>query len=74
MRLAPVIAYLQKLINKYASDGSIDNGGITNSLLKKLEKGNLELFFNEVEAQKGKHIKEAAAEEILWNAEQLLRE
>ncbi|WP_223192809.1 endo-1,4-beta-xylanase [Paenibacillus sedimenti] len=75
VQLAPepiTIAYLKKLVNRYAIDGSIDNGGIANSLLKKLEKDNLEPFISEVKAQKGKHIAAAAADVLLRDADKLI--
>ncbi len=56
-------------LNRFFSEGKIDNAGILNSLLKKLEmKGNsknfankLQAFINEVEAQSGKHVTAEAA-------------
>ena len=66
---------LVSAVNRFTSEGKIDNSGIQNSLLKKLEnaqkdidKGKLDTainklqaFITEVQAQSGKHITEDAA-------------
>jgi 2',3'-cyclic-nucleotide 2'-phosphodiesterase (5'-nucleotidase family) len=66
----------------FYEDGEIDNHGVFNSLLKKLEdaqaafdKGKtkaavnkLEAFINEVMAQSGKHITPEAAKSLMWDA------
>jgi hypothetical protein len=59
---------LKQLVTSFREDGSIDSAGITNSLLKKLQAGQLKSFMNEVEAQRGKHIAEAAAVYLLRDA------
>ncbi|WP_336773023.1 hypothetical protein [Paenibacillus sp. MMO-58] len=46
----------------------LNNLSISNSLLKKLEAGQLVAFMNEVKAQRGKHIAEEAADYLLWDA------
>lgn len=65
------IASLQALIAKFKANGSIDNGGIANSLEQKLGNSNLNSFINEVEAQSGKHISAAAAAILLRDANKL---
>ncbi|MNR20830.1 hypothetical protein D3C85_1376950 [compost metagenome] len=49
----------------------IDNKGIENSLLQKLEHNQLDAFIHEVEAQSGKHITAAAAQIMLMVASDL---
>ncbi|SFI98396.1 Glycosyl hydrolases family 16 [Paenibacillus sp. UNC496MF] len=65
---------LRALVDGFRADGSIDNGGIANSLSKKLEKGNLDSFVNEVSAQSGKHISNEAAACLLRDAAFLIRQ
>ncbi|NBD22993.1 endo-beta-N-acetylglucosaminidase [Paenibacillus sp. T1] len=65
---------LRALIERFRADGSIDNGGIANSLLKKLEKENLNSFINEVNAQSGKHISKEAAACLLRDAAFLVQQ
>lgn len=67
------LSSLRQLVELFLSDGAIDNEGIGNSLLKKLENNNLNSFANEVSAQKGKHISSRAASVLLRNAEYLLQ-
>ncbi|MDQ0889600.1 hypothetical protein QFZ81_004688 [Paenibacillus sp. V4I9] len=64
---------LKALVTRFSGNNWIDNGGITNSLLKKLEKGNLNSFINEVEAQNGIHISNEAAAYLLRDANFLLK-
>ncbi|MCA0755096.1 Ig-like domain-containing protein [Paenibacillus sp. N4] len=59
---------LKELVTVFADNGSIGSRGISNSLLKKLEAGELEAFINEVKAQRGKHIAEEAADYLLRDA------
>ncbi|WP_397376702.1 pectinesterase family protein [Paenibacillus sp. p3-SID867] len=59
------------LIERFLSSGEIGNAGIANSLTKKLEKGNMGSFENEVRAQRGKHVSELAADILLRHAEAL---
>lgn len=63
---------LGELVRHFANRGWIDNQGIANSLLKKLQKRNAGSFIQEVEAQKGKHISAEAAEFLLRDAGRLL--
>ncbi len=64
-------------LNRFFAEGKIDNEGILNSLLKKLEmKGNsknfankLQAFINEVEAQSGKHVTAEAAALLIADAQ-----
>ncbi|MBY9080678.1 chitobiase/beta-hexosaminidase C-terminal domain-containing protein [Paenibacillus sp. HN-1] len=65
------ISSLEQLVNRFAADGAIDNQGIANSLLSKLQKNNLNSFRNEVRAQSGKHISAEAASVLLRDAEYL---
>lgn len=50
------IKSLETLIPMFTKAGSIDNGGIENSLLHKLENNDLNSFMAEVHAQTGHHI------------------
>ncbi|KHF27390.1 Bacterial Ig-like domain (group 2) [Paenibacillus sp. P1XP2] len=63
---------LGELVRHFANRGWIDNQGIANSLLKKLQKRNAGSFIQEVEAQKGKHISAEAAEFLQRDAGRLL--
>ncbi|RIX59528.1 hypothetical protein D3P08_05135 [Paenibacillus nanensis] len=63
---------MQQLILQFQAGGAIDNQGIANSLLKKLQHNNLESFVNEVNAQSGKHISSEAASILLRDAQYLL--
>lgn len=65
---------LHALVERFRANGAIDNGGIANSLLLKLENGSLDSFVNEVSAQKGKHISEEAAACLLRDAAFLARQ
>ena len=64
-------------LNRFFEEGKIDNAGILNSLLKKLEmKGNsknfankLQAFINEVQAQSGKHVTAEAAALLITDAQ-----
>jgi hypothetical protein len=70
-------------VNSFFAEGLIDNGGIQNSLLKKIgnaqkdiDKGNLdtainklEAFINEVQAQSGNHITVEAADLLIADAQ-----
>ncbi|EHB57560.1 MULTISPECIES: discoidin domain-containing protein [Paenibacillus] len=62
---------LEELVHRFADVGWIDNQGIANSLLKKLQKQNLSSFIQEVRAQKGKHIAAEAAGYLLRDAKAL---
>ncbi|WP_336773541.1 endo-beta-N-acetylglucosaminidase [Paenibacillus sp. MMO-58] len=65
---------LRALVDRFRAKGSIDNEGIANSLLKKLENGNLNSFVNEVSAQSGKHISSEAAACLLRDAAFLIKQ
>ncbi|CAG7639440.1 OmpL47-type beta-barrel domain-containing protein [Paenibacillus allorhizosphaerae] len=64
---------LEQLVNHFAAKQWIRNAGITNSLLKKLEHGDLQSFINEVQAQSGKQINGEAAGCLLRDARALLQ-
>jgi hypothetical protein len=59
---------LKGLVTAFTTEGSIEQAGISNSLLQKLEHGQLQAFINQVEAQRGKHIAETAADYLLRDA------
>lgn len=61
-------ASLEELVQRFAGEGAINNQGIANSLLKKLQKQNLSSFISEVHAQKGKHISTEIAEYLIRDA------
>ncbi|CAM3404283.1 polysaccharide lyase family 8 super-sandwich domain-containing protein [Marinicrinis lubricantis] len=63
---------LKSLVLLFAANGEIDQQGIANSLLVKLEKGSLSAFVNELNAQRGKHISIEAADILLRDAMLLL--
>jgi hypothetical protein len=60
---------LKALVARFEDTGLIDNGGIANSLTRKLENGNLSAFADEVRAQRGKHIAADAADCLLRDAQ-----
>ncbi|CAH1225620.1 hypothetical protein PAECIP111891_05838 [Paenibacillus allorhizoplanae] len=59
------IQSLQSLITKFTAMSWIDNKGIANSLVEKLQHSKLNAFLHEVEAQSGKHITSVAAQILL---------
>jgi hypothetical protein len=59
---------LKQLVTSFTEDGSIQATGISNSLLTKLEHGQIQAFIQQVEAQRGKHIAEGAANYLLRDA------
>jgi polygalacturonase len=63
---------LKILVTYFTDNGWIDNNGISNSLLKKLDHEGLNEFINEVQAQKDKHISVNAANILLRDAKFLL--
>lgn len=65
---------LLALIDRFAADGSIDNGGIATSLRSKLRNGNLQPMLSELEAQRGKHISAAAADILIRDVRVLLQQ
>jgi hypothetical protein len=80
---APTIDSLQTCVQDTASQGFIDNQGVTNSLLAKLHAAqaalnrnqtsvainDLEAFINEVQAQAGKHIVQEHAQHLVLHAQ-----
>uniref|UniRef100_UPI0037C61042 discoidin domain-containing protein n=1 Tax=Paenibacillus vietnamensis TaxID=2590547 RepID=UPI0037C61042 len=66
------LAALKQLVKSFSDKGLIDNKGIADSLLSKLEKQDLKSFIHQVEAQAGKHISDNAAQYLLRDAESLL--
>ncbi|MBB6676904.1 hypothetical protein [Cohnella lubricantis] len=66
------IPSLKALIDRFRNAGWIDNNGIANSLRSKLKANQLAAFVHEVEAQRGKHIADQAADYLLRDAEFLL--
>ncbi|MFK7693165.1 OmpL47-type beta-barrel domain-containing protein [Paenibacillus sp. HJGM_3] len=59
---------LKELVTRFIGENRIDNPGIANSLMMKLENNNLESFIHEVEAQSGKHISSESADYLLRDA------
>lgn len=64
---------LNQLVTRFVENDWIKNRGIANSLQEKLKKNNLKSFFNEVKAQKDKHVNSSAADYLLRDAEELLK-
>ncbi|MBW5448550.1 cellulase family glycosylhydrolase [Cohnella sp. CFH 77786] len=67
-RETPSAALLLQWVDRYEEWGWIEGEGIASSLRAKLEQGNLRPFVNEVEAQRGKSIREEAAAYFLREA------
>jgi 5'-nucleotidase/UDP-sugar diphosphatase len=77
---------LKAALDRFYAEGKIDNAGVYNALLKKLENsgasskkehmlaaaGQLQAFINEVQAQSGQHITEMAAGMLIADAEWIL--
>jgi len=63
---------IKALVTLFREQELIGNHGIANSLLKKLDNGNIRSFIDEVKAQRGKHIESKVAEYLLRDAEYLL--
>ncbi|MEC0256568.1 polysaccharide lyase family 8 super-sandwich domain-containing protein [Paenibacillus lautus] len=63
---------LQALVARFEKDGWIDNNGIANSLRQKLDKGELNSFIHEIQAQSGKHVHSDAARYLLQHAQALI--
>lgn len=59
---------MKELVTLFTDNAWIDQAGISNSLMKKLQHGKLAAFIHEVEAQRGKHIADAAAAYLLRDA------
>jgi hypothetical protein len=62
---------LKDMATRFGQEGSIDNHGIVESLLSKLNENSLNSFVNEVQAQSGKHISGEAAAYLLRDAQYL---
>lgn len=62
---------LKNLVNLFREKSWIDNAGIANSLIGKLEHGQVEAFLHQVEAQSGKHITAEAAAYLLRDGQSL---
>jgi hypothetical protein len=71
---AASIDSMKALVTRFANAGWIDNAGIANSLQSKLKANALAALVNEVQAQRGKHISNQAADYLLRDAENLLPE
>ncbi|MGQ4666063.1 OmpL47-type beta-barrel domain-containing protein [Metabacillus halosaccharovorans] len=67
------ISSLKELVTMFQENGSIDNHGIANSLIKKVQSNDLKAFINQVKAQSNKHISKEAASYLLRDAEYLLK-
>ncbi|MFC4396815.1 right-handed parallel beta-helix repeat-containing protein [Arthrobacter sedimenti] len=64
-------ATLQKLLDVYGSSGDIDNQGLRDSLLNKLEDHQLGAFIQELKAQSQKHVSQYAANTLILVANAL---
>jgi hypothetical protein len=83
----PTIVSLEVCVEHAASHGFIDNQGIENSLLAKLDAAqsaydrgqnsvainNLQAFINEVQAQTGKHIDQLHAQHLVMHAQLVIQ-
>ncbi|SFD52714.1 Right handed beta helix region [Paenibacillus catalpae] len=67
------VSTLKQLVIEFREMNRIDNEGIANGLIQKLDNGNLEAFIHHVEAQSGKHIQAEAADYLLRNANVILQ-
>jgi len=81
--MTPTIASLEECVTHCLAVGHIDNAGVANSLLAKLQSAaaaesrgdasaaiaKLQAFIHEVEAQSGKHIGEEHADHLILHAE-----
>lgn len=63
---------LKGMVTRFEKDGWIDNNGIANSLRQKLDKGELNSFIHEIQAQSGKHVHSDAARYLLQHAQALI--
>jgi YVTN family beta-propeller protein len=68
----PNILSLQHLVQMLLASGAIDNQGIANSLMQKLQNDDLQSLIHEVSAQTGKHIQTVAANYLIRDAQWLL--
>jgi hypothetical protein len=83
----PTIASLEAWVEHAAQQGFIDNQGITNSLLAKLDAAQaafdrgqtsvainkVQAFINEVQAQAGKHIEQMHAGHLVEHAQMVIQ-
>src|SRR6266487_2045914 len=83
----PTISSLRACVQHAADEGFIDNQGVTNSLLAKLDAAqaaldrgqtsvainNLEAFIYEVQAQAGKHIQQEHAGQLVEHAQVVIQ-
>ena len=84
---APTISSLRTCVQHAADQGFIDNQGITNSLLAKLDAAQaaqdrgqtgavinlLNAFIHEVQAQAGKHIEQPHAQDLVMHAQLVIQ-
>ena len=84
--LTPTIASLTACVEHAATEGLINNQGVTNSLLAKLDAAQaaqargqtgtainlLEAFIHEVQAQAGKHIDQTHAQHMVMHAQMVI--
>ena len=84
---APTIDSLETCVEHAAQQGFIDNQGVTNSLLAKLDAAqaaldrgqtsvainNLEAFIHEVQALAGKHIEQMHAQHMVMHAQMVIQ-
>ncbi|TNJ63892.1 hypothetical protein FE784_22960 [Paenibacillus hemerocallicola] len=61
------------LIDLFAANGSIDNGGIANSLRRQLANGSLQALLHHLQAQRGKHVSNVAADVLIRDVGALLQ-
>ena len=85
--LVPTISSLIACVQQAAETGNIDNQGVANSLLVKLDAAQaafdqgqssvaihqLEAFIHEVQAQAGKHIAQMHAEHMVMHAQMVIQ-
>jgi hypothetical protein len=64
-------ATLEKLVTTYSSSGDIDNQGLRDSLVSKLQDHALAAFTQELKAQRQKHISDYAADTLTLVADAL---
>ncbi|WP_200830430.1 DUF4990 domain-containing protein [Arthrobacter sp. SLBN-122] len=60
-----LFATLQKLVTAYSGSGDIDNQGLRDSLLNKLQDHELAAFTQQLKAQRQKHISEYAVDTLV---------
>jgi hypothetical protein len=70
---AASIQSLQALVNRFRASGWINSSGLANSLLQKLNQGEVQYFIDDVKSQAGKLITNDAANFLLRDAQSLLK-